>query len=75
MSKSNITQTVMPLDSLMTISSQIQNVALPCATYLKLAREGGELWQKLEDAALAAREFLNNHNAVIEPMKREVSNV
>lgn len=48
----------------------ISNEALPCAAHLKLTQEGGELWQKLEDAAIAARTFLDNHNAVIEPVKK-----
>ncbi len=47
------------------------NEVLPCAAYLKLEAEGGngEIWQKITDAGLAAREFLNNHNVTIEPKK------
>lgn len=43
------------------------------SAYLRLTQEGGELWQKLEDAGLAVRAFLDNHNAVIEPVKEQGS--
>lgn len=67
MSESNIRTVARLLTALDEIERKILNEALPCAGHLKIIPEMGELWQKLEDAGLAAREFLNNHNAVIEP--------
>ena len=71
MPESNIRATVRLLTALGEIERLILNEALPCAAHLRLANECGELWQKLEETGIAAREFLAGHNVVIEPLKRD----
>lgn len=73
MPESNIRTVARLVAALEEVEKRILNEALPCAAYLRLTQEGGELWQKLEDARLAVRAFLDNHNAVIEPVKEQGS--
>lgn len=68
---SNIRTVARLITAITEIDQLIHNEALPCAAYLKLRDEGGDIWQKFEAAGLAAREFLNNHNVTIEPKKGE----
>lgn len=69
MSTSNIIATVRLLHAIQEIERLTLNEALPCAAYLELITGDDDIWQKLEDVGIAAREFLNNHNAIIEPKK------
>lgn len=75
--QSNIGAHLRLLTALQGIERLALNDALPCAAHLGFTNQDGnaELWQKLQDAAIAAREFLNNHNLAIEPMRREATNV
>lgn len=70
MPESNIRATARLINGLDEIEKLILNEVLPAAAYLKLPVANG-LWSLLEETGTATREFLNNHNAVIEPLKRD----
>lgn len=71
MSTSDTIAKVRLLHAIQEIERLTFNEVLPCAAYLKLEAEGGngDIWRKIADAGLAAREFLNNHDVTIEPKK------